>query len=272
MTPNIDGWGIFDLHRELERQRVKQFCFDPRVEEEMSPHHVYQIVYNNSFEVCQTYPEAVVVPAGMSRQDIAKCSKFRTKERLPILCLLYEYQPNCYCSLFRCSQTKGGILGSRSEEDEKMIRQIDCSTRTISVKEVKCGSQVNCKIYDARGYYAAWGNKISGKGFETPEAYNCEVEFLNIPNIHAVRYSYNRLKAFDPSRENFWEALGESGWMDYVNLILAGAKSMAGSMLKGTNVMVHCSDGWDRTTQLACLTQIILDPYFRTIEGFGCLV
>lgn len=60
--------------------------------------------------------------------------------------------------------------------------------------------------------------------------------------------------------------------MDYVSLILSGAKSMACSMLKGTNVIVHCSDGWDRTTQLACLTQIILDPYFRTIEGFGCLV
>lgn len=81
-----------------------------------------------------------------------------------------------------------------------MIRQIDVSTRTISVKEVDCGSQVNCKIYDARGYYAALGNKISGKGFETPEIYNCEVEFLNIPNIHAVRQSYNRLKAFNISR------------------------------------------------------------------------
>lgn len=26
---------------------------------------------------------------------------------------------------------------------------------------------VNCKIYDARGFYAAFGNKISGKGYES---------------------------------------------------------------------------------------------------------
>jgi len=40
---------------------------------------------------------------------------------------------------------------------------------------------------------------------------------------------------------------------------------MAKSMLNGQNVVVHCSDGWDRTSQLATLTQIILDPYYRTI-------
>lgn len=25
---------------------------------------------------------------------------------------------------------------------------------------------INCKIYDARGYYAALGNMLSGKGYE----------------------------------------------------------------------------------------------------------
>lgn len=40
---------------------------------------------------------------------------------------------------------------------------------------------------------------------------------------------------------------------------------MVKSMLSGVNVIVHCSDGWDRTTQLAVLTQLIIDPYYRTI-------
>ncbi len=44
---------------------------------------------------------------------------------------------------------------------------------------------------------AAFGNKVAGKGYESEEYYpNCRVEFLNIPNIHAVRESYNKaLKA-----------------------------------------------------------------------------
>jgi hypothetical protein len=37
-------------------------------------------------------------------------------------------------------------------------------------------------------------------------------------------------------------------------------------------VLVHCSDGWDRTSQLAALSQLILDSHYRTIEGFEVLI
>ena len=36
--------------------------------------------------------------------------------------------------------------------------------------------------------------------------------------------------------------------------------------------LVHCSDGWDRTTQTVALAALLLDPYYRTIRGFGVLV
>lgn len=32
-------------------------------------------------------------------------------------------------------------------------------------EDLNGNSEVTCKIYDARGYYAALGNKMSGKGF-----------------------------------------------------------------------------------------------------------
>lgn len=38
------------------------------------------------------------------------------------------------------------------------------------------------------------------------------------------------------------------------------------------NCMIHCSDGWDRTAQLTSLAQVLLDPYYRTTEGFVVLV
>lgn len=56
-------------------------------------------------------------------------------------------------------------MTTRCEEDEKMIREIDLCTRQIS-KKSSSSNKVNCKIYDARGYYAALGNKLGGKGFE----------------------------------------------------------------------------------------------------------
>jgi hypothetical protein len=36
--------------------------------------------------------------------------------------------------------------------------------------------------------------------------------------------------------------------------------------------LVHCSDGWDRSSQLISLSEILLDPYYRTIDGFIVLI
>ena len=41
---------------------------------------------------------------------------------------------------------------------------------------------------------------------------------------------------------------------------------------KGESVLIHCSDGWDRTAQLTALSQLMLDPYYRTFDGFKALI
>lgn len=41
---------------------------------------------------------------------------------------------------------------------------------------------------------------------------------------------------------------------------------------EGRPVLVHCSDGWDRTPQLISLAQIMMDSNYRTIKGFQRLV
>lgn len=37
-------------------------------------------------------------------------------------------------------------------------------------------------------------------------------------------------------------------------------------------ILIHCSHGWDRTSQVSALAQILLDPYYRTRHGFSVLV
>ena len=44
------------------------------------------------------------------------------------------------------------------------------------------------------------------------------------------------------------------------------------SLLTCSSVLVHCSDGWDRTPQICCVSQLILDPFYRTIEGLCVLI
>ena len=48
--------------------------------------------------------------------------------------------------------------------------------------------------------------------------------------------------------------------------------NICSSINKGNHVLIHCSDGWDRTTQVCCLIQIFLDPFYRTLNGFGILI
>ncbi len=42
--------------------------------------------------------------------------------------------------------------------------------------------------------------------------------------------------------------------------------------LEGVSVLVHCSDGWDRTAQTCALISLLIDPYYRTLHGFMVLL
>ena len=54
----------------------------------------------------------------------------------------------------------------------------------------------------------------------------------------------------------------------YSQAILAGAFKIADKVESHkTSVLVHCSDGWDRTSQITSLAMLLLDPFYRTIKG-----
>nr|XP_014334523.1 PREDICTED: Fc receptor-like protein 5 [Bos mutus] len=37
---------------------------------------------------------------------------------------------------------------------------------------------------------------------------------------------------------------------------------------EGASVLVHCSDGWDRTAQVCSVASLLLEPHYRTLKGF----
>ena len=59
----------------------------------------------------------------------------------------------------------------------------------------------------------------------------------------------------------------KTNWLDHISLLLKATLTIVTAVHKERRpVVVHCSDGWDRTTQLVALAELILDPYYRTIE------
>jgi myotubularin-related protein 1/2 len=60
--------------------------------------------------------------------------------------------------------------------------------------------------------------------------------------------------------------------LQYIGKILASSINIVASLLENATVLVHCSDGWDRTSQLSSLAQIMIDPHYRTFHGFQILI
>jgi hypothetical protein len=99
---------------------------------------------------------------------------------------------------------------------------------------------------------------------------------MNIENIHVIRKSFSSLQSIVEDRydDSFWLSLVDStGWMNHVRLLLSASVRVTDVMdREGASALVRCSDGWDRTAQMVSLAQIMLSPYYRTIEGFQLLL
>ena len=75
------------------------------------------------------------------------------------------------------------------------------------------------------------------------------------------------------TKGSLYKDIEKSGWLDLVRKLLIAAKDIATVMDNHEkNVLIHWSDGWDRTAQLGTLVQIILDPFYRTLKGFQILI
>jgi myotubularin-related protein 6/7/8 len=141
------------------------------------------------------------------------------------------------------------------------------------------GAQQRNMIVDARPTINALVMQTQGMGSEDMNNYKFATKvYLGIDNIHVMRDSLQ--KVIDALKDSDLTPLGpnqellqKSNWLKHVGLVLDGSGLIARQVgLQHSHVLIHCSDGWDRTSQLSSLSQICLDPYYRTMEGFMVLV
>ena len=132
-------------------------------------------------------------------------------------------------------------------------------------------------VMDARPKVNAMANIVSGGGYENDHFYeNAELEFLDIHNIHVMRESLRKVKdmCFPLIDDQRWLSnVDNTQWLHHLHCILSGAVKIVDKLENSkTSVVVHCSDGWDRTAQLTSLSMLLLDPYYRTLVGFQVLI
>ncbi|XP_075394856.1 phosphatidylinositol-3-phosphate phosphatase MTMR1 isoform X1 [Tenrec ecaudatus] len=246
-----NGWKVYDPVAEYKRQGL--------------PNESWKISkINSNYELCDSYPAIIVVPTSVKDDDLSKVAAFRAKGRVPVVSWIH---PESQATITRCSQPLVGPNDKRCKEDEKYLQTI-MDANAQSHKLI---------IFDARQSSVADTNKAKGGGYESESAYpNAELVFLEIHNIHVMRESLRKLKeiVYPSIDEAHWLSnVDGTHWLEYIRTLLAGAVRIADKIESGkSSVLVHCSDGWDRTAQLTALAMLMLDSYYRTIEGFEALV
>lgn len=122
-------------------------------------------------------------------------------------------------------------------------------------------------------------NRTGGYGYENTSNYpGTTLQFCDIGNIHAVRGAYQKMSALCLNTTNtndvsWGSAIEDTKWLSHIRIILAASWETAFWVhVHRMPVLLHCSHGWDRTSQVSALAQLMLDPYYRTMEGFACLM
>eukprot|EP00668_Euglena_longa_P046577 GGOE01062262.1.p1 GENE.GGOE01062262.1~~GGOE01062262.1.p1 ORF type:complete len:877 (-),score=204.90 GGOE01062262.1:179-2809(-) len=237
--PNIARHWQYNTEAEFQRMGIVDDPVCPwRIEAEL----------NANYRLCPTYPCKMVVPRDATAETLSGAASFRTKRRFPIL-------------TWRCAQTgyslcrsaePGTVVGNR-EADKRLLDSVRTASRCPTLA-----------IFDCRTRIAATGNAVNitketlgGTEWLYP---NTDVLFCGLPNIHKVREYYSRMRLGDAD-----------AWHASVRELLATTQDVCRE-LGDRSVLVHCTDGWDRTAQVCALAQLLLDPYYRTIVGLATLV
>uniref|UniRef100_A0A8C8G1B8 SET binding factor 1 n=1 Tax=Oncorhynchus tshawytscha TaxID=74940 RepID=A0A8C8G1B8_ONCTS len=130
-----------------------------------------------------------------------------------------------------------------------------------------------------RAYLYIIGDKTQLKGGKQDSFQQWEVVPIEVCDVRQVKNSFKKLiKACVPSSATsepsmtFHRCLEESEWMCLLHRVLQVSVLVVELLDTGSSVMVSLEDGWDVTTQVVSLVQLLSDPYYRTFDGFRLLV
>ena len=246
-----EGLGVYHAKKEFERQGALSESSGWR-----------ETTLNDDYGLCATYPSVLVVPKAVTDDQLKEVVKFRSKQRLPALSW---FDQESQAAIVRCAQPLVGALNKKSVADEEYFDDI-----------IKANAQNRgIAMLDARPKVNAVANRGRGGGYENIDRYDAgsaTLLFLDIDNIHVMRASITEMHDLVGSQDRtdpICRSDFQLGWLVHLGRLLGGAATIVREVGdKKRTALVHCSDGWDRTAQLCALSEMCLDPYYRTFEGF----
>lgn len=210
-------------------------------------------------EYCRTYPLYFVIPKNIPLHFINEISHGRSHDRFPIISYFYippNSNGNDKVALMRSSQPSTLFKKSKRSYEYQYLASV-CGDHGLTI--IDCRPKKNAVAYE-----------LIGKGYESTKGYkkhirHVEFHFLGIPHASKIRHLYILMM-----KELFHrKSSAYKKWGELTMQLLDGSSFVANNIVcKSNAVLIHCSDGWDRTAQICSLSQVLIEPYYRTVKGF----
>ena len=253
---------VIDLNRKSftydSLSAENNFYYKYNFQKEFTRQQVFSIkdlfVVNTSFySMIEDYPENIIIPAIVSK-DLDLLVKYRSNGRIPALTY---YHKNSGGSIWRSAQPITSQKKDYYQADKYFLKTI---------------SKLNNKklvVFELRTYKDAEVSKYFNGGVESID----NIIFCGIPNDNQVEISLlelNKLYLSENYKTNkYFSSLEQTSWFLYISHIIKYCNKALDLMLNSNQtILLHCGDGKNRTNLISSLIQILLDPYYRTIEGF----
>uniref|UniRef100_A0A671Y8I1 SET binding factor 1 n=1 Tax=Sparus aurata TaxID=8175 RepID=A0A671Y8I1_SPAAU len=175
--------------------------------------------------------------------------------------------------------SRGGKWGSIRGSGRLSAYNPDVGTRLAGKEspQPNGGPSEALFLRQQKAYLYIIGDKAQLKGGKQDSFQQWEVVPIEVCDVRQVKNSFKKLmKACVPSSStsdpnmSFQRCLEDSEWM--LHRVLQVSVLVVELLDTGSSVMVSLEDGWDVTTQVVSLVQLLSDPYYRTFDGFRLLV
>uniref|UniRef100_A0A673CH29 SET binding factor 1 n=1 Tax=Sphaeramia orbicularis TaxID=375764 RepID=A0A673CH29_9TELE len=244
---------------------------------------------NRMYTTCRSYPGLLIVPQSIPDATIQRICRCYRQNRFPVVC-------------WRNSRTKAVLLRSAGLHAKGVVGFFKSPNAPSAGKWGSIRGSGRLSAYNPDV-----GTRLAGKESPQPNGGPSEALFLRqqkaylyiigdksqlkdsfqqwevvpieVCDVRQVKNSFKKLmKACVPSSPpsdpnmSFLRCLEESEWMALLHRVLQVSVLVVELLDTGSSVMVSLEDGWDVTTQVVSLVQLLSDPYYRTFDGFRLLV
>ncbi|KAM8878035.1 myotubularin-related protein 10 isoform 1-T2 [Synchiropus picturatus] len=191
---------------------------------------------NEIYAVCPSLPEYIVVPVSLADQDLKQLSICFNDSRIPLWCWNH---PN------------GSAL-----------------VRMANISDPLHQRKIDIRIFGA----------IEKSHPLQSEVFRSDLDKC-LPNIQEIQNSFSKIRQicvidpFEESEERWLSSIENSRWLEYVRAFLRHSAEIV-YQLDGKNVSVVIQEEEDRDLNcvVSSLVQLMLDPHYRSKNGFQSLV